>query len=164
MNDEGSSERTVKQNEVRAKRREQTMKEGKKQQKIPAQEDVKLLLDNYPWISQRTWAHFFDVSTSSFNGWANKNSGVPEDALRVIRLLNAVEEKKRETVAKLLSTSGIGDFARFIASIEHLAMKSDWIKFFSGSVTRLMGENLTPGSVLFDFFKNFDKDREKDKK
>jgi hypothetical protein len=118
--------------------------------KIPAKAELEKLLDGYPWISQRNWAQFFDVSASTFNGWVNKNTGVAEDKLRVIRLLNHVETAKRQAVTKLLNNSGIRDFIRFISSLEHLALKSDWIKFFGNSFTSALGEMITPGSLISD--------------
>ena len=132
------------------------MPEGKKQ-KIPAQEEIEKLLANYPWISQRSWSLFFKVSSSTFHGWLHKNSPIPEDILRVIRLLNAVEEKKRQMVTQILSTSGLADFVRFITSMENLAMKSDWIKFFGGSVAKVLSDIVAEGSVLYEMVKNKDK-------
>ena len=133
-----------------------------KNQKIPAQEEVAKLLANYPWISQRSWSGFFKVSSSTFNGWLHKNSPIPEDTLRVIRLLNAVEDKKREMVAKILSTSGLTDFVRFITSVENLAMKSDWMRFFGGSLSKVLSDIVPEGSILHDLMKS--KNKEKDGK
>ena len=131
-----------------------------KKQKIPAKEDIEKLLANYPWISQRTWSSFFKVSSSTLNGWLHKNSPIPEDTLRVIRLLNAVEEKKREMVAKILSTSGLTDFVRFITSVENLAMKSDWMRFFSDSIAKVLSDIVPEGSILHDIVNNKDKDKD----
>ena len=128
------------------------MAEAKKQ-KIPAKEEVEKLLSHYPWISQRSWATFFKVSSSTFNGWLHKDSPIPDDTLRVIRLLNAVEEKKREMVSKILSTSGLPDFVSFISSIENLAMKSDWMRFFSGSISKVFSDMAHEGSILHELFK-----------
>ncbi len=118
--------------------------------KIPGSEDVAKLVANYPWISQRRWAEFFGVSSATFNSWLNKNLGIPEDSLRVIRLLNSVEEKKREAVTKLLSNARISEFIVFLTSLEHLAMKSDWLKFFGESFGKVFEETMAKGSVVFD--------------
>ncbi len=138
-------------------------KKTQKIPKIPAPAEVEKLLKSYPWVSQRSWALFFGVSTSTFNGWANKNGGVPEDKLRVIRLLNHVEDKKRQAVTKLMSNAGIVDFVAFITSIEHLSMKSDWLKFFGTSLFKGLGETMTPGSLVHDLIQKF-RERETDKK
>lgn len=135
---------------------------NQKPQRIPAQEELEKLLDHYPWISQRRWASFFGVSSSTFNGWVNKNAGVPEDKLRVIRMLNHVETKKRQAVTKLMAHSGIVDFVTFITSIEHLSMKSDWLKFFGSSLFKGMNESIAPGSLIYDLIQKFrDKDEPK---